>query len=146
MDLTMIKVGCWLGRLVVDCTLCDWQHPAVDSPEAQESRELPEIIDRAQRHVAEAHQPAARVVVAHPGETWRWPIECERCGEATGPWNPDVPDSPMTHIREDGGANWAANEDHAPVFPGDAHPQDTPPCFSLPPADPQRFSRGSHDG
>jgi hypothetical protein len=33
-----------------------------------------------------------------------------------------------------------------PVFSGDRGPLDTPPCFSLPPADPERFSRGDHDG
>jgi hypothetical protein len=32
-----------------------------------------------------------------------------------------------------------------PIFSGDRGALDTPPCFSLPPADPERFSRGDHD-
>jgi hypothetical protein len=52
----------------------------------------------------------------HPGETWRWPTECNRCGEPTGPWSPDTIGSEMTHIVSGGGPNWEANRDHAPVF------------------------------
>jgi hypothetical protein len=156
MDLIMINVGCWLGRLVVDCTLCEWQHPAVDSTEAQESRALVEIIERAQHHVAEAHTRGAvdpRVVdrtltidenlAAHAevlhAEQEREAARGDEVGEHVN-CEHDPRGRDMTNAMI-----CAPRLVARPVFSGDAGPQDTPPCFSLPPADPQRFSQGGHD-
>lgn len=51
----------------------------------------------------------------HPGETWWWPTLCVRCGTDIGPWEPNAPNSEMTHIHPGGGPNWALNAAHEPV-------------------------------
>lgn len=51
----MIIVGCWLGRIALHCTLCDWQDPPVDATRAEESRRLVELVELSAVHVATEH-------------------------------------------------------------------------------------------
>jgi hypothetical protein len=64
----VINVGCWIGRIVLDCTLCDWQDPPVDATTAQQARPLAELIDLAAVHVAEQHprEPRSMYVTVPP--------------------------------------------------------------------------------
>lgn len=61
--------------------------------------------------------PEAGTPEPYPGESWRWPLDCARCGRLIGPWDPSVIGSAMTHIKSNGAADFEANEDHTPVAP-----------------------------
>ena len=54
-SVAMIRVGCWLGRVVLDCTQCPWQDPPAESHEGQEARNLADMIARATNHVRTDH-------------------------------------------------------------------------------------------
>jgi hypothetical protein len=135
----MISVGCWAGRIVLVCTLCDWQDPAPESLKAQDCRPLDELVEHAAAHVAAEHAPrcdtAGCVRAMHDGPHMPGPVaativSCAVCGAALDDDNCDAADE---HACE-----------QVPIFSADP-PAGTPsPCFSLPPTDPDRFSRDDH--
>jgi hypothetical protein len=66
-----INVGCWAGRVVLDCTLCDWQDPAVYDLTAQECRRLDRLVTIATEHLAEHGRTATAILQAYASGEYR---------------------------------------------------------------------------
>ena len=51
----MFRVGCWMGRVVLECTWCHWQDPSAETIEGEESRALTRLTKKARDHAWAAH-------------------------------------------------------------------------------------------